>query len=208
MLAQLLLLLSEVDFCTKTQVTTDNHEDVQCHISLGSVCTNHLRSTDIHLCSGSSVGKDQGNKVVAVEKMGGCQVWQVKERYIQLSHRELSLSRRESCNSRLIYDEKQVNLESSRITFLRISREIHISRHSSPKFEKCNSRINPSISLSRLIREMYFSNSTSFSSFSSHSHIENWKTLLFGELVLLEVTGWSTFVVALFTAEWLLSTVN
>ena len=70
---------------------------------------------------------------------------------IQLSHRELSLSRRESCNSRLIYDEKQVNLESSRITFLRISREIHVSRHSSPKFEKCNSRIKPPFSHSRLI---------------------------------------------------------
>ena len=73
---------------------------------------------------------------------------------IQLSHRELSLSRRESCNSRLIYDEKQVNLESSRITFLRISREIHVSRHSSPKFEKCNSRIKPPFSHSRLIWEM------------------------------------------------------
>ena len=70
---------------------------------------------------------------------------------IQLSQHELSFSRRESCNSRLIYDEKYVNLESSRITFLRISREIHVSRHSSPKFEKCNSRIKPPFSHSRLI---------------------------------------------------------
>ena len=74
LLAQLLLLLSEVDSCTKTQDTTDNHGDVQSHISLGSVCTNHPRSTDIHLCSGSSVGKDQGNKAVAAEKVGGSQV--------------------------------------------------------------------------------------------------------------------------------------
>ena len=70
---------------------------------------------------------------------------------IQLSQHELSFSRRESCNSRLIYDKKYVNLESSRITFLRISREIHASRHSSPKFEKCNSRIKPPFSHSRLI---------------------------------------------------------
>ena len=70
---------------------------------------------------------------------------------IQLSQHELSFSRRESCNSRLIYDKKYVNLESSRITFLRISREIHVSRHSSPKFEKCNSRIKPPFSHSRLI---------------------------------------------------------
>ena len=80
LLAQLLLLLAEVDSCTKTQDTTDNHGDVQSHISLGSVCTNHPRSTDIHLCSGSSMGKDQGKKLVAVEKMGGCQVLQVQER--------------------------------------------------------------------------------------------------------------------------------
>ena len=78
-LAQLLLLLSEVDSCTKTQDTTDNHEDVRSHISLGSVCTNHPRSTDIHPCSGSSVGKDQGNKVVAVERVVSGQVM-LKER--------------------------------------------------------------------------------------------------------------------------------
>ena len=73
-LAQLLLLLSEVDSCTKILDTTDNHEDARSHISLGSVCTNHPRSTDIHPCSGSSVGKDQGNKAVAAEKVGGSQV--------------------------------------------------------------------------------------------------------------------------------------
>ena len=83
-LVQLLLLLSEVDSCTKILDTTDSHEDARSHISLGSVCTNHPRSTDIHPCSGSSVGKDQGNKVVAVERVVSCQVmlkeWQVKER--------------------------------------------------------------------------------------------------------------------------------
>ena len=82
-LTQLLLLLSEVDSCTKILDTPDSHEDARSHISLGSVCTNHPRSTDIHPCSGSRVGKDQGNKVVALEKVGGCQVMlkegQVKE---------------------------------------------------------------------------------------------------------------------------------
>ena len=70
--------------------TTDSHGDARSHVSLGSVCTNHPRSTDIHPCSGSSVGKDQGNKVVAVERVRSCQVmlkeWQGKEREARGDH--------------------------------------------------------------------------------------------------------------------------
>ena len=77
------------------------------------------------------------NKIVGAWKV----VWRKCHLFrYSLGTSNWGFSRRELCNYRIIDDEKHVNLESSRITFLRISREL---------VEKSNSRSWWKVSISR-----------------------------------------------------------